>query len=191
MATYSEKVTTPKFRVGYERILKGEKTDNGDLKYPITLVFPAGADLSALKKAAEDVAKEEWGGKAKGVKMPFLKHTQTGQDGERYCDKMENLYEDDDDAFFIRAVSYSKPGLVDPMLNDIFEQEDFYSGCYARATVVAKTWENSGKKGVTFYVNNVQKMADGDRIGGVRTKAQNDFEAVESVEDLFGDEEAA
>lgn len=194
MATYSEKVFTPKFRVGYERLIKGEKTDNGDLKYPMTMVFKAGEDLSALRGAVDAVIEEEWGKKAKGVKLPFIKHTAAGQDGERYCDKMEKLYEDDDDAYFVRAVSYQKVGLVDENVDPIIDPSDFYSGCYAAASIVAKTWENSGKKGVTFYVNNVQKQADGEKIGGSRSSPQQDFQPVEkaeSAEDLFGEEDAA
>lgn len=190
MTSYSEKITTPKFRVGFQNVLKGKKTDQGDTKRDLTMVFEPGTDLSALQAAADEAAKEEWGAKTK-YKSPLLRHTATGDDGERYCDKSPDLYVDDDDAIFVRSTSYKSVGVVDGQNNneDIFEGEDFYSGCYARATIVAKTWENKNKKGVSFYLNNVQKLADGERIasGGERVDAKDDFEPVDSDDDLFGD----
>jgi hypothetical protein len=190
MTSYSKKVTTPKFRVGYHSVFNGQVNDQGKRKFDLTMVFEPGQDLSALEKAVKEAIAEEWGEKPpKNIKTPFKRHTDEGEDGERYCDKMPDLYTDDEDAVFVRGSTYNPPGIIDRERNYIMEDSDFYSGCYARATVVAATYElQSGKKGVTLYVNNIQKLDEGDAIGGVRTKAEDDFEALDeaaSVNDLF------
>jgi hypothetical protein len=71
-----------------------------------------------------------------------------------------------------------QPGLVDQNLQRIISTDDFYSGCYARATITAYGYDKAGNKGVAFGLQNVQKLADGERFSG-RTAAEDDFEAVD------------
>ena len=85
---------------------------------------------------------------------------------------------------FINASSLQKPGLVDRQRQDIIDETEFYPGCYARATLRAFAYDNNGNKGVAFGLNNVQKLRDGDPLGG-RTRAQDDF-----ADDLPPDEGA-
>jgi hypothetical protein len=62
-------------------------------------------------------------------------------------------------------------------MNDIIEEKDFYSGCFARATVRAFAYSNKGNNGVAFGLQNIQKLRDGDPLGG-RTRPSDDFQAV-------------
>ena len=87
---------------------------------------------------------------------------------------------------FASATSKMQPGIVDQTLNRIISEDDYYSGCYSRATVTAYGYDKAGNKGVAFGLQNLQKLGDGDRFSG-RTAAEDDFD---SVDDFVGDGEA-
>jgi hypothetical protein len=78
--------------------------------------------------------------------------------------------------YFINCSSKTKPGVVDKDLNEILDPEEVYSGCYARVSVNFFPYNTNGNKGVGCGLNNLQKIADGDYLGG-RTRAEDDFEA--------------
>ena len=172
----ADTVMTPEFRVSFPAVFK-PKRQKGDAtsepKYGLTMLFPKGADLSKLKRAAEEAVKEKWGDKPpKNLRSPFR-------------DQGEKEYEGyEEGAVFVSASSKQKPGLVDRQRQDIIDETEFYPGCYARATLRAFAYDNNGNKGVAFGLNNVQKLRDGDPLGG-RTRAQDDF-----ADDLPPDEGA-
>lgn len=167
---------TPEFRVSFPAVFK-PKRQKGDAtsepKYGLTMLFPKGADLSKLKAAAQEAVKEKWGDKPpKNLRSPF--RDQGEKEYEGYVEG----------AVFVSASSKQKPGLVDRQRQDIIDETEFYPGCYARATIRAFAYDNNGNKGVAFGLNNVQKLRDGDPLGG-RTRAQDDF-----ADDLPPDEGA-
>ena len=169
-------VMTPEFRVSFPAVFK-PKRQKGDAtsepKYGLTMLFPKGADLSKLKAAAQEAVKEKWGDKPpKNLRSPF--RDQGEKEYEGYVEG----------AVFVSASSKQKPGLVDRQRQDIIDETEFYPGCYARATIRAFAYDNNGNKGVAFGLNNVQKLRDGDPLGG-RTRAQDDF-----ADDLPPDEGA-
>ena len=172
----ADTVMTPEFRVSFPAVFK-PKRQKGDAtsepKYGLTMLFPKGADLSKLKRAAEEAVKEKWGDKPpKNLRSPF--RDQGEKEYEGYVEG----------AVFVSASSKQKPGLVDRQRQDIIDETEFYPGCYARATLRAFAYDNNGNKGVAFGLNNVQKLRDGDPLGG-RTRAQDDF-----ADDLPPDEGA-
>lgn len=89
-----------------------------------------------------------------------------------------------DDTVFIRMSSTNAPGIVSGALRPIVSDEEFYSGCKARATCAVWAFDTAGNKGVTLLLNNIQKVADGERLSGSKKAAEDDFEATEE-----GDEE--
>ena len=72
------------------------------------------------------------------------------------------------------ARNKNKPGIVGPNAKPLFDQDDFYSGCIARASLGCFAYDNSGNKGVSFSLNNLMKVKDADRLDG-QTKAEDDF----------------
>jgi hypothetical protein len=56
-------------------------------------------------------------------------------------------------------------------------KDEFYAGCFARATIRAFAYDKNGNKGVSFALQNVQKLKNGEPFGSKR-KAEDDFEAV-------------
>lgn len=180
-------IVTMKCRASFEHVLKPGKPmarEDGSLaepKYSLTLLFPQGADLSLLKKAAQNAAKEKWGDNVpKALKTPFRDQGEKEFDG--YVDG----------AIFINATSTKPPGVVyEDGQTAITDARDFYSGCYCRATLRAYAYGGKGTKyapGVAFGLQNVQKLGDGEPLGG-RTRPEDEFEPVVGAENSGGGNE--
>lgn len=162
---------TPEFRASYAHLFKPYQFDDSQKpKFMVTMLFDKKTDLTALKKAVTIAATDQWGPKGKwpkGLVLPF-KNGDEVSDQEAYAGTI-----------VVKANSNQRPGLVDQKKAPITEEDgSFYSGCFARATLQAAAWDFAGKKGVSFYLQNVQKLRDGDRFGGGRD-AGEDFDEVE------------
>jgi len=81
--------------------------------------------------------------------------------------------------YFLNANTYNKPGVVDAQKNEILDKKEVYSGCYGRASLVPSAYNVDGNKGIKFYLNNVQKLGDGEPLGGAVSRAEDDFTAVD------------
>jgi hypothetical protein len=176
------KVITPVFRVSFPAILKPKAFEGKEAEYSVVMLFdkdidlgkPAKGQKNSLKRAAFYAAVEKWGkDKTKwprNLKMPF-------RDGEEKSDV--DGYEG---TIFITARSKTQPNLVDQRLRPITSEDDFYAGCYAHAEVMAAAFDNSGNKGVSFWLQNIQKVRDGEPFSG-RLPADQVFGALESDDD--------
>src|SRR5690606_6366525 len=83
---------------------------------------------------------------------------------------------------FMTVSSKTKPGIVDRNVQPILDSTEIYSGVWARVSINAFGFNTQGDKGVSFGLNHVQKVRDGDYLGG-RSKAEDDFEPLDD-EDL-------
>jgi hypothetical protein len=191
-------ILTPKFRVSYPNVFKPGKAfqEGQEPKYSVVAVFPKGADLSALKKAAEEAMVEKWGADKKKwpkeLRSPFRKHEERAIEDEATG---KQIFPDGMEAggIFINLSSKQKPGLVDQNVQEIIVESDFYAGCYARATVRAYAYGGPGTKftaGVGFGLQNIQKLADGDPMGS-RTRPQDDFVPVAGAASATSDAASA
>lgn len=163
----SNNVMTPEFRVSFPNVFKPRKAnESAEPKYSISMLFRIGADIAKLKAAAQVAAREKWGDKLpKNLKLPFL--DQGDFDYEGY----------EQGATLIRANSNHKPGLVDSNVQTIIDESEFYPGCYARATVRAFGYDVAGNRGISFGLQNVQKLREGEPLGG-HTKPEDEFAPV-------------
>lgn len=182
------KTVTHEFRVSYPAVFEPKGFDGGEAKYSIVMLFPKNVDLGkaplnkkgeeiglSLKRVVFNAAEEKWGPKEKwpkGLRLPF-------RDGDEKADR--DGYEGH---IFVSATSKSKPGLVGPSNTPILNAEGFYAGCYARAEVIAFAYDTKGNKGVSFSLQNVQKLRDGEPFSGRRNAA----DVFEKVEDSSEDE---
>jgi hypothetical protein len=79
---------------------------------------------------------------------------------------------------FINAWSNEKPGIVDAQRNDIFDSGEIWPGQQARFVIAPFTYENSGNKGVSFYLHHVQIVrSEGCKRLDNRKSAQEAFDA--------------
>lgn len=169
------KVITPKAILSYPHLFEPQiPPGQTDPVYSCTLVFPEGSDLTDLRKAAEAVGQEKWGAKFAGgvkdgkIKLPFR------TDGE------EKGYPEG--SVFINVKSKAAPGVVsiypgaDGKPQRIDDPSQVYAGCQVRVSLRAFAYDVNGNRGISFALNNVQKVADGQRLDG-RSRAEDEFEA--------------
>lgn len=159
-------VVTPEATAAYAFVHEPRKGLNvGDEpQYSITLLFDKKTDITTLKNAARAAAKQKFGEKMPpGLKSPFRDGDMERPDDETFAGKT-----------FITAKSKTKPGMVDQRVQPILDPLDFYSGVICRASVYAYGYDVNGNKGVSFLINNLQKLRDGTRVSG-RRPAEEDF----------------
>lgn len=172
-----KKVITPEFRASFPQLFEAKSFQNQDAKFSVVMLFDKKTtDLKAMKKAAANAAIEKWGAdKAKwpkNLRDPF-------RDGEEKAD-MEGYK----GCTFVSASSKAenRPGLVDENVERIMDKSKFYAGCYARAELIAFAYDVSGNRGISFSLQNVQKLRDGKPFSG-RKNAEDVFDKVEKAED--------
>ena len=177
----STKVVTNKVRFSYVNIFRSRSFSDGqDAKYSICLLIPKDdkKGLAKIEKAIDEAVQEgiksKWGGK-----LPKNLHLPLRDGDEERADEAPEYA----DMMFMNANSNTKPGIVDKDLNEILDPDEVYSGCWGRASVNFYPYDSNGNRGVGVGLNNVQKLKDGERLGGSRASAEDDFD------DGFEDEE--
>jgi hypothetical protein len=180
------KVITGKVRLSYAFLFEARKRGDSDdqtAKYSTALLIPKhtaeGKETYRKLRAAQQAALEE--GKAKLGGIP-KKWKDTIHDG----DEDQDLDSNPEYAghWYLTVSNSRKPGLIDRDRDPITEPSELYSGCYARVSMNAYAYNYEGTKGVTFSLRNVQKLADGEPLGGVNVAPEDDFD-----DDLPADED--
>ena len=171
------KVVTGVVRGSYVSVLEPKDFGDGqDPKYSMALLIPKSDNATLRKiKAAQKAALEAKKNIFKGGKIPAnWKDTLRDGDNDASIDVDENP--EYADHYFMNVSSKSKPGVVDRDLNPILDASEIYSGAYYRVAMTAFAFNNNGNQGVSFALNNVQKVKDGEPFGGVNAKAEDDFD---------------
>lgn len=173
------KVMTGKVRLSYAHLFEPHAIEGNEPKYSVSVIIPK-TDTETLKaiKEAVNEAKEQGKSKWNGKVPPNLKTPLRDGDSERPDDEAYV------NSYFLNASSKNKPGVVDQNVQAVIDATEIYSGCYARLTLNFYPFSASGNKGVAAGLGNVQKLEDGEPLGGF-TRAEDDFEAVGSVADDF------
>jgi len=169
----NSKVKTPTFRASFANVFKPRSPFEGqDPAYSVQMLFPKSTDLAPLKEAARAACAKKWGADKtlwpRNIRSPF-------KDGN------EKNLADYKDMTVIEARSKMKPGIVDQNLEEIIEPGEFYSGCWARATLTCYAYAKAGNTGVSFGLQNLQKVKDDQAFSGKRN-AKDDFDAIEDLE---------
>lgn len=177
--TNAKRVITPIARLSYPYLFhKSEGMNGGEGKYQCELIFDPDTDLSVLKAAANEAAKEKWGNKVpKNLRSPFRDGSADREDKDGY-----------EGCIFIGARTKDKPGVV--IGRDrapCTDESEVYGGCFVKASVTAFAYDQAGNKGVSFALNNVWKIRDGEPFGS-RRNADEEFAGADVDEDAFGDD---
>ncbi len=167
-------ITGPKTRWSYANVWDPKSINGGAPKYSVSLIIPKSDTVTVKKiEAAIQAAYEEGESKLKGngKSVPSLKVLKTPlRDGD--------LERPDDESYansyFINANSATAPGIVDADRQPILERSEVYSGVYGRASINFYAFNSNGNKGIACGLNNLQKIADGEPLGG-KARAEDDF----------------
>ncbi len=174
-------LVTGKVRLSYEHIWEPASINDSDEKYSVSLIIPK-SDTKTVKDIQNAVEQAKQDGKAKfGGRIPAnLKLPLRDGDIERPDDEAYK------DCYFINCNSKDKPQIVDKNVQPILDRNEVYSGCYARVSISLYPFNTNGNKGIACGLGNIQKIADGEPLGG-RTRAEDDFEAYDEEEIAEGD----
>ena len=163
-------ITGVSTRWSYANVWEPKSINGGTPKYSVSLIIPK-SDTKTVEKirAAIKAAYEEGESKLKGNgrAVPALEAIKIG-DLERPGD---DAYKD---SFFVNANSATKLGIVDADCQHIIELSEVYSGVYGRASISFYAFNSNGNKGIACGLNNLQKIRDGEPLGG-KPRAEDDF----------------
>lgn len=167
-------ITGPDARWSYANIWEAKSINGGAPKFSVSLIIPKSDTRTVEKiKVAIEAAYKEGESKLKGngrsvpalsaIKNPLRDGDTERPDDEAYAN-----------SYFINANSATAPGIVDANCNPILERSEVYSGVYGRASISFYAFNSNGNKGIACGLNNLQKIRDGEPLGG-RTRAEDDF----------------
>ena len=167
-------ITGVNTRWSYANVWEAKSINGGAPKYSVSLIIPKSDTKTIEKiKAAIQAAYEEGESKLKGngKTVPALSVLKTPlRDGD--------LERPDDEAYansyFVNANSGTAPGIVDADRQPIIDHSEVYSGVYGRASINFYAFNSNGNKGIACGLNNLQKMRDGEPLGG-KSRAENNF----------------
>jgi hypothetical protein len=169
-------VVTGRARLSFVHLFTPYANPNGgEAKYSTTILVPKSdvATKQRMDAAINAAVQAGVASKWNGVRPPQISIPIHDGDGVRPSDGMP--FGDECKGHWVfTASSKQPPQVVDIALNPIINQSDIYSGIYARVSIQFFPYLNSGKRGIGCGLGNVQKLEDGEPLGG-RTNAADDF----------------
>lgn len=165
------KVVTSVVRLSYANVWEPKSINGGAEKYSVSLIIPKSdtKTLTAIQKAI-DAAIEEGRGKFGGkipnksaLKLPLRDGDIDRPDDEAYAN-----------CYFVNANSSTAPEIVDKARDPILNRSEVYSGVYARVSINFYAFNSNGNRGIACGLGNIQKVRDGEPLGG-KTSAADDF----------------
>ncbi len=168
--TNSTKVVTGVVRLSYANVWEPVSINDSKPKYSVSLIIPKSdtKTIDAINAAVENAIKDgaaKFGGKIPprgALKLPL-------RDGD--LEREDEAYRD---SYFVNANSTTAPQIVDRAVQPILDRGEVYSGCYARVSINFYAFNTNGNKGVACGLGNIQKVRDGEPLGG-KTSAADDF----------------
>ena len=167
-------ITGPDTRWSYANVHEPKSINGGTPKFSVSLIIPKSDTKTITRiKAAIEAAYHEGESKLKGngksvPPMAAIKTPLRDGDSERPDDPAYA------NAYFINANATTAPGIVDADRNPILTRSEVYSGVYGRASMSFYAFNSNGNKGIACGLNNLQKVRDGEPLGG-KVSAESDF----------------
>ena len=173
------KVVTGVVRLSYANVWEPASINGGTPKYSVSLIIPKSdtKTIAAINAAVDAAIKEgaaKFGGKIPSkaaLKLPL-------RDGD--VEREDEAYQG---AYFVNANSTTAPQIVDQKVQPILDRGEVYSGCYARVSINFYAFNSNGNKGIACGLGNIQKVKDGEPLGGKRN-ASEDFGTIDDDEFL-------
>ena len=175
-------ITGKDTRWSYCNVWEPKAINGGTPKFSVSLLIPKKDTVTVNKiKAAIEAAYREGEAKLKGngksvpalsvIKTPLRDGDQERPDDPAYAGH-----------YFLNANSTTAPGIVDADCQPILTRSEVYSGVYGRASISFYAFNSSGNRGIACGLNNLQKIRDGEPLGG-RASAESDFSDFDDEDD--------
>ena len=174
MENTTKVITGTDTRWSYANTWEPKSINGGTPKYSVSLIIPKSDKKTIAKiNAAIEAAYKEGESKLKGngKAVPTLSTLKTplrDGDAERPDDPVYA------NAYFVNANSGTAPGIVDKTCQPVIDRSEVYSGVYGRASINFYAFNANGNRGIACSLNNLQKIRDGEPLGG-KSRAEDDF----------------
>lgn len=165
--------------------------DKGETVYDIQFIIPKNQrdDVRAILTAIKKVGEAKWGANWKKVRTPL-------RDGDKEADELTEdgttkgeKYPERLGCYFLNARSTKPVGVYDRQRNPIMESDEVYAGCKGKIAVTFYPYSQSGNHGIGVGLNGVQKVSDGEPIGGGgKPSVESMFDLLDEDDDLGLDE---
>lgn len=174
-------VTTGEVRLSYVHLFKPYAYQAGqEERYQVTVLVPKtdGTTMARMNAAIEAAKQRGVSDKWNGQSPPILAtpvHDGDGvrpSDGTAFGPECKGHW-----VFTASAKADYPPEVVDKMGNPIINQSEVYSGMYGRVNVTFFPYAFGGKKGIGCSLGPVQKLRDGESLGGSAPTAAQAFGA--------------
>lgn len=160
-------VTTGRVRLSYVHLFKPYARPGQEPKYSVMILIPK-SDVAtkqridaAIQAAIEAGVNSKWN----GIRPPQIAIPIHDGDGPRPSDGMP-FGPECKGHWVMTASSNRQQAVVDLNLNPIIDQTQVYSGMYGRVNVNFFAYNSNGKKGIGCGLGPVQKLEDGEPLGG-------------------------
>lgn len=172
-------VTTGEVRLSYVHVFRPYAAMQGqEEKYSVTVLVPKsdtdtmGRINAAIEAAKQKGISDKWNGQC----PPLVPTPVYDGDGVRPSDGMPFGPECKGHFVFTASAKIDyPPEVVDRMGNPIINQSEVYSGIYGRVNVTFFPYAFGGKKGIGCGLGPVQKLRDGEALGGSAPTAAQAF----------------
>lgn len=174
------KVVTGTARLSYANVWDPKSINGSAEKYSVSIIIPKSdtKTITAIERAIDaalEAGKGKFGGKMPNkasLKLPLRDGDIDRPDDPAYAD-----------SYFVNANSKTAPQIVDSAINPIMDRSEVYSGVYARVSINFYAFNSNGNRGVACGLGNIQKVRDGEPLGG-GSSAADDF-ATEADDDFL------
>jgi hypothetical protein len=166
-------VTTPPLRLAFPSLDKPRARAPGSPKmtYQAVLLIPPETDMAPFKAAVEAAMMEKFG---KVIQVPREKLP------IKLCADKSGIDGYEDGWRYINTHSGYAPKVVDHNRQPLIDIPSvIYPGCWCRFLIKAFAYSNEFGKGVSFSLEAVQFVRDGDRLDG-RADVNDVFDPIES-----------
>lgn len=166
-------ITTGEVRISYEHLMKPYDMNGREeeAKYSATLLIPKSDKATkqridaAIQTAIQEGVSSKWNGtRPPQLAIPIWDGDGLRQNGERFGPECAGCW-------VMTASNYQRQEIVDRNMNPIIDSTEIYSGMYARVCVSFFAYNSNGKRGIRASLGPVQKLRDGDPLGGRITAA--------------------
>lgn len=159
-------VTTGQVRLSYVHLFQPYARQGQEPRYSVTILIPK-SDVAtkqridaAIQTAIQKGISGVWNGaRPPQPKTPIWDGDGVRQNGEPFGPEAKGHW-------VLTASSKQQQAIVDANLNPIINQTEVYSGMYGRVNINFFAFSNSGNRGIGAGLGPVQKLADGEPLGG-------------------------
>lgn len=177
------KIKIDNVRLAFPQLFEA-KTVNGEGEPAFSASFlmePDHPAVMTLNAAMDKVGSEKWGAKWPNVKKEIVTKDRLAlHDGDTKAD-----YAGFAGMMFVSARNKSRPLVIDRDKSPLTAADGRpYAGCYVNASIELWAQDNNYGKRINASLRGVQFFKDGDAFAGGGAASDDEFDSVESADDL-------